>query len=202
MTTPAPRSMSHRDSSPSRHLHAGAPRPSQENHSDGTASPPRWTSKSWEVIRDDILRQCRHELRFRPDLDPADACQDVLVVMLGRNFAKGFEPRHGPFEAYLAGVVHRVCLRAMRARRMPDGEDAIAGVPVWDSPARGAEHAELTNAIRRVQDGLSAEARAAIDRAGHPGRPIPGRRRTSAEYGRDFRLRRGLQEQLQGHRPR
>lgn len=70
-----------------------------------------WTDLSWEAFAAWVDACCHSRLASRPDLDPRDASQDVLVIVLRRDFAKSFDPRLESFENHIQGLIEKVCVK-------------------------------------------------------------------------------------------
>lgn len=173
-------------------------------HADGMSQVLRLAGSSWDEVAARVLKRCARHLMRRPDIEPRDACQGVLVIILCRGFLTRFDPRKGTFWQYVDGIVQLECWRLMRlARRKTvrlDCVDEPAARRRAFDPVAAAMDREFREALADAAAYLTPAERSVftdvVDRA-EGGRRLEGRQgRASIHYARESRCRLRLRSLL------
>lgn len=179
--------------------------------SGATSSPPsvnpvaRWTTDSWEAFTDRVLLFCRRLLRSSPHLDPHDCCQDVMAVVLRRDFDRRFDPALAEFYPYVNGIARHICLRAIRNDyRRAEVLERFASTRRYPhrDPSHEAELNELGESLMSALNAMSTTERLAFPRVRDHAEGVRhiAADRGSKHYARESRCRRRLRGLLKGHR--
>lgn len=99
--------------------------------------------------------------------DDRDLVGDIVFTTLRRGVMRKFDPALGTFEGFMVGVMKRIgleCLRARRQRRWEAPTNDAVPFSAEVEPATAAERAELVAHIRQGAMGLSQVRRDALAR--------------------------------------
>lgn len=165
----------------------------------------KWTTDPWDTFAERVKGRCRMLLKYWPQLDPADCCQDVLVEVLRLEFARKYDPTKTAFYPYVYGLVRHICARAIRDeyRRLRVLNEVAASCQAVDvNPSNEAEFAELEQALELAKETMRPTEQSAMsrimDRAG--GVRHRGGHRRSTRHVQESRCRCRLRRLLGGHR--
>lgn len=128
----------------------------------------RMTGASWPEIATRVRESCARFLRHRPDIDPEDAGQNVLVIILRRDFGRKFDPRRGSFWQFVEGVIRNECLRLFRMAAHE--REALADVECESleshvpDPCVQAQHTEFRERFSTAVDSLTEVEQSALSR--------------------------------------
>lgn len=130
---------------------------------DGLERIVRLAGATWAEIEYRILERCGRLLASRSDIDPRDACQEVLVIILCRGFLMRFDPRKGTFWHYVEGIIRYECLHLLRqskrsAVRLDSVEEPVARPRAFD-PVAAAMDREFREALSAAGEDLTPAER-------------------------------------------